>query len=204
METALAAERIGSAGPVGQATDAEIIRASRQSPDRFGALYDRYATVLYGYACLRVGRGPAEDVVADTFLAAFAQRHGYDLARASARPWLFGILTNKIAERGRAEKIHYRDARAWQNPVVEGIADRVADQVSAQAQRGRLAAALNRLNAADRHVLLLVAWGQLSYDEVAQALGIPPGTVASRLNRARRKVRAVLETTIEERTHDDG
>jgi RNA polymerase sigma factor (sigma-70 family) len=188
MVAVLAAERIG------EVTDAEIIRASWQSPDRFGALYDRYAPVLYGYAFLRIGRASAEDVVADTFLASFTQRHSYDIARSSARPWLFGILTNKIAERGRAEKIHYRaHARAWQSPVVEGMADRVADQVSAQAQRGRLAAALSRLNAADRHVLLLVAWGQLSYDEVAQALQIPPGTVASRLNRARRKVRAALD-----------
>jgi RNA polymerase sigma factor (sigma-70 family) len=187
METALAAERVG------EATDAEIIRASWETPDRFGMLYDRYATMLYGYACLRVGRGTAEDAVADTFLAAFAQRRGYDLTRAIARPWLFGILTNKIAERGRAEKIHYRAlARAWQDPVLEGIADRVADQVSAQAERGRLAAALGRLKAADRHVLLLVAWGQLSNVEVAQALGIPSGTVASRLNRARRKLRAAL------------
>jgi RNA polymerase sigma-70 factor, ECF subfamily len=194
METALAAEWVGATGPVGEATDAEIIRASWQIPDRFGALYDRYATVLYGYACLRVGRGPAEDVVADTFLAAFAQRHSYDPARASARPWLFGILTNKIVDRGRAEKIHYRAyARTWQNPVVEGMADRVAEQVTAQAQRRRLAAALSRLKAADRNVLLLVAWGQMSYDEVAQALGIPPGTVASLLNRARRKVRAALD-----------
>lgn len=187
-----------AAGSVGEVADAEIIRASWQSPDRFAALYDRYATVLYGYACLRVGRGPAEDVVADTFLAAFAQRRGYDLARSSARPWLFGILTNKIAQRSRAEKTHYRaHARAWQNPVVEGIADRVADRVNAQAQRGRLAGALSRLNAPDRDVLLLVAWGQLSYEEVAQALRIPPGTVASRLNRARRKVRAALDDETE-------
>jgi len=192
--TALAAGRIEPTGRVEEATDAQIIRRSWQSPQEFGTLYDRYATVLYGYACLRIGRGPAEDVVADTFLAAFSQRHSYDLARASARPWLFGILTNKIAERSRTEKIHYRaHARAWQNPVLDGIADQVADQVTARAQRGRLAAALSRLNAADRHVLLLVAWGQLSYDEVAQALRIPPGTVASRLNRARRKVRAALD-----------
>jgi RNA polymerase sigma-70 factor (ECF subfamily) len=188
MVTALAA------GPVGKATDAEVIRASWQSPDWFGTLYNRYVGVLYGYACLRVGQGSAEDVVADSFLVAFAQRRGYDLTRGSARPWLFGILTNKIAERGRAEKIHYRAyARAWQNTVVEGIADRVADQVTVQAQRGRLAATLCRLTAADRHVLLLIAWGQLSYHEVAQALGIPRGTVASRLNRARRKVRAALD-----------
>lgn len=188
METSL------TAGRVGEAADAAIIQASWQAPDRFGMLYDRYAAVLYGYAYARVGPGAAEDAVADTFLAAFAQRHRYDLTRASARPWLFGILTNKIAERQRAETIHYRAyARAWQSPVLEGVADRVADQVTAQAQRARLAAALSRLKPADRHVLLLVAWGELSYDEVAQALGIPPGTVASRLNRARRQIRAALD-----------
>ena len=59
-------------GRVGEATDSEIVHASWQSPDRFGSLYDRYATVLYGFACLRVGQGSADDVVADTFLAAFA------------------------------------------------------------------------------------------------------------------------------------
>jgi RNA polymerase sigma-70 factor (ECF subfamily) len=102
-------------------------------------------------------------------------------------------ITKKIAERSRTEKIHYRAyARAWQAPVVESLADRISDQVSAQAMRGRLVAAIGRLGRADRHVLLLIAWGDLTYDEVAQALDIPVGTVASRLNRARRKLRRAL------------
>src|SRR5438874_2742 len=134
------------AGRAGEATDAEVIEASWQVPDRFGALYDRYATMLYGYAAQRVGPAAAEDAVADTFLAAFSQRHDYDVARDSARPWLFGILTRKLARRGRAERIHYRAyARAWQPPVAEGMDERVAEAVSAQAQRARLAAALCRL-----------------------------------------------------------
>jgi RNA polymerase sigma-70 factor (ECF subfamily) len=176
------------------ATDAEIIEASWQTPDRFGALHDRYLATLYRYACQRVGPAAAEDVVADTFLAAFAQRQSYDIARSDARPWLFGILTRRIARWGRAEKTNFRAyARAWQAPVTEGVDERVADQVSAQAMRKRLAAALCRLSRADREVLLLISWGQLSYDEVAEALGIPVGTVASRLNRAKRKVREVLD-----------
>ena len=173
--------------------DSEIIHASLQVPDRFAALYERYAGVLFGYACQRLGRAAAEDAVADTFLAAFAQRRRYDLARTDARPWLFGILTNKIARRGRDERIHYRaSVRAWQAPVDDGPEEAVAERVSAQAQRGALAEALCRLSAADRSALLLFAWGQLSYDEVAQALEIPVGTVRSRLHRARRKVRAAL------------
>jgi RNA polymerase sigma factor (sigma-70 family) len=185
-----------AAGPAVAGTDAEVIQASWQAPDRFGVLYDRHADVLFGYASQRVGVVAAEDLVADTFLAAFAQRHRYDLTRPDARPWLFGILGNKISRRGRAEKIHYRAfARACQAQTGEGLAERVAEQVSAQAQRGRLAAALCRLSKADRNVLLLVAWGRLSYEEVAQALDIPIGTVRSRLHRARRTVRQALAET---------
>jgi len=174
-------------------TDAELVRASWDAPDRFGALYDRHVNALFGYACLRVGATAAEDVVADTFLAAFAQRRRYDLGRGSARAWLFGILSKKISDRGRGERVHYRAlARIGEGRPSDELDQRIADQVSAQAMRGHLADALGRLGKADRHVLLLVAWGELSYDEVAQALGIPVGTVASRLNRARRKVRQTL------------
>jgi RNA polymerase sigma-70 factor (ECF subfamily) len=183
----------GVAERAGEAMDSDIIRGSWQSPDLFGELYHRYSTGLYGYACQRVGKAEAEDLVADTFLAAFAQRHRYDLTRSSAKPWLFGILTNKIARHGRSERIHYRAyARSWQPPVVDGEDERVVEQIAARAQRARLAMALCRLARADRNVLLLVAWGQLSYDEVAEAMNIPIGTVRSRLNRARRKVREAL------------
>lgn len=64
--------------------------------------------------------------------------------------------------------------------------------MSRAAAQGPLAGALAALPAGDRHVLLLVAWADLTYQEVAEALDIPVGTVRSRLNRARRKVRSVL------------
>jgi RNA polymerase sigma factor (sigma-70 family) len=177
-------------------TDAEIIEASWQAPERFGALHERHLATLYRYAYQRVGPAAAEDVVADTFLAAFAQRRTYDVRRDSARPWLYGILTNKIARWGRTESAHFRAYARQPAGTVEGVADRVAEQVTAQAMRAALAAALCQLSPEDRDVLLLVAWGQLSYDEVGQALGIPTGTVASRLNRARRKVRLALGDNI--------
>jgi RNA polymerase sigma factor (sigma-70 family) len=180
----------------GEAVDADVIRASWTDPDRFAALYDRYAAQLYRYAYQRVGPQAAEDVVADTFLAAFGQRTSYDLARPDARPWLYGILTRKLARHHRTERADYRAlSKAVPDGVVDGPADRVAARVTAAAARAQLAAALARLSAADRDVLLLFAWGQLSYDEIAAALHIPPGTVRSRLNRARRKVREALGDT---------
>lgn len=83
-------------------------------------------------------------------------------------------------------------ARTGHDPVLEGHADLVAEQVSARALHRELAAALAQLSSGDRDVLLLVAWAYLSYEEVAAALRIPVGTVRSRLNRARRRTKAAL------------
>jgi len=186
-----AAELAG--GPACELADSAVIRESLRQPELFAVVYDRYAIVLHRYAGRRVGADAADDLVAATFLAAFGARRRYDLDRASARPWLFGILTKEIARRQRAEKARLRAlARVWSDRPADGLADRVADDVTAQAARGQLAAALARLSSAERGVLLLIAWADLSYDEAAQALGIPVGTVRSRLSRARRKVREEL------------
>ncbi len=173
--------------------DAAVIQASWDDADRFAALYDRHAAQLYRYAHRRVGPQTAEDVVADTFLAAFARRRSYDLGRADARPWLFGILTRALSRHRRTELTRYRVlCRTAPDAPVDAPDDAVAARVTAGAARAPLAAALAGLAARDRDVLLLVAWGGLSYEETADALGIPVGTVRSRLNRARRQVRAAL------------
>jgi RNA polymerase sigma-70 factor (ECF subfamily) len=141
----------------------------------------------------RVGREVAQDLVAETFLAAFKGRGGYDRARAEARPWLFGIATRLLARYWRAEQRRLEVLAAVPaEPPSPGHEERVAAELTARQLRRPLVAALTALPAGDRDALLLVAWAQLSYAEVAAALEIPVGTVRSRLNRARRKVRAEL------------
>jgi RNA polymerase sigma-70 factor (ECF subfamily) len=176
-------------------SDGAIIAASRHEPDRFGLLYDRYCAMLYRYAYRRLGpSGSAEDVVADAFVVAFRKRGGYDLSRSDARPWLFGILTREISKRHRAEEARYRAlGRAGAGDDVEEFTDRVDSAVAAQAVRGALAVALGRIRPVERDVLLLIAWGDLSYEEVAQSLHIKIGTVRSRLHRARQQLRAALQ-----------
>src|SRR5215831_1557119 len=182
--------------PAPDLADSAAIRESLQQPERFAVLYDRYAVALHRYAGRRVGDDVADDLVAATFLAAFRARRRYDPERESARPWLFGILTKEIERRHRTEKARFRALeRAWSERPADGVADRVAADVTAQAVRGALAAALARLSPDERSVLLLIAWGDLRYDEVALALDIPVGTVRSRLSRARRKVREALGGT---------
>ncbi|MFF4879242.1 MULTISPECIES: RNA polymerase sigma factor [unclassified Micromonospora] len=180
----------------GGVSDATAIAASRGDAEQFGVLYDRYAAQLYRYAHRRIGPERAEDVVAETFLAAFRRRGAYDLTRTDARPWFFGILTKEIARHRRAEEARYRAmGRAGSGDIADGFADRVAASVSAQANRRPLVDALRRLSPGDRDVLLLVAWSDLSYEEVAETLHIKIGTVRSRLHRARRKLRDALGYT---------
>jgi RNA polymerase sigma factor (sigma-70 family) len=176
-------------------SDAALIEASHRDPEEFGVVYDRYAAMLYRFAYRRLGSEAAEDVVAETFVAAFRRRASYDLSRTDARPWLFGILVKEISRHHRAEVTRLRLAAS--TPALQhddGLADRVAEVVSAGATSGALAAALARLAARDRDVLLLIAWGDLSYEQTATALGIAIGTVRSRLNRARRQIRESLGT----------
>jgi len=183
------------AGPAGlpRPSDAEIVRASLRSPSRFGEIFDRYADDILRYASSRLGSDLAEDITAETFLAAFRARGRYDLSRDNARPWLYGIAIRQIGKHARAER-RYRDAlsRVQAERVSADFGDRVADQVTAEQLRPRLAAVLSALPRQDRELLLLVAWTDLSYEESAQALGVSVSAVKSRLHRIRRRTRAAL------------
>jgi len=170
--------------------DAQVVAQSLEQPELFALLYDRYAPDIHRYVTRRLGDGAADDVTADTFLTAFRIRSRYDLTRTNARPWLYGIAGNLIGKQRRTEVRALKAlARTGHDPVAASWVEDTESRLDAQ---GPLAGALAALPAGDRHVLLLVAWAELTYQEVAEALGIPVGTVRSRLNRARRKVRTAL------------
>jgi RNA polymerase sigma factor (sigma-70 family) len=174
-------------------SDAVVIWRSLREPEAFAMIFDRHSATIGRYLARRVGRDTAQDLLAETFLAAFRGRHGYDRARPVARLWLFGIATRILAGHWRTEERRLRLlAAAPAETASPGPEERVAAAVSAWQLRGPLAEAVAGLSAGDRDVLLLIAWADLSYPEVAAALNIPTGTVRSRLNRARRTVRAEL------------
>ncbi|HXC83232.1 MAG TPA: RNA polymerase sigma factor [Trebonia sp.] len=176
--------------------DAFVIQLSRHEPEQFTVLFRRHASHIQRYVVHRLGQDAADDIVAETFLLAFRQRGSYDQTRADARPWLYGIATNLIGRHRRAEIRMYRAlARTGIDPVMQSFTDTVDDRVSANTASRRLATALARLPAELRDTLLLVAWGDLSYEEVATALGVPIGTVRSRVSRARSKLRRTLGNT---------
>ncbi|MCA2189891.1 RNA polymerase sigma factor [Nonomuraea cavernae] len=174
--------------------DATLIEQSWRRPDAFASLYDRYFREIHRYAAGRLGTQLADDLAAETFLVAFRKRRSFDPARGAVRPWLYGIATNLVAQHRRSE---VRRLRAFQRTPLDdgaddGHEDTVAARVAAASAHQPLTTALESLPDGDRDVLLLVALADLSYEEVAQTLNIPFGTVGSRLNRVRRKLRAAL------------
>lgn len=175
--------------------DATLIAQSLRAPERFGVLFDRHAPAIFRYVARRLGPDAADDIVAETFLTAFRARDRYDTTRPDAGPWLYGIATRLIGRHRREEVRFFRAiARTGVDPAAEPVADQATDRAAAGAVRRQLAEAVAGLSRAHRDVLLLTAGG-LDYAEVASALGIPAGTVSSRLVRARRKVRVTLGAT---------
>lgn len=171
--------------------DASCIAASLAAPHAFGTLYDRHAATVFRYVCSRLGPD-ADDVVGDTFVIAFRIRSKFDASRGrSALPWLLGIATKAIAKRRDAE------LRWIRRPAPDGPAADRTDEVESRVDGALLSpwlrASLEQLRRGDREALLLHVVGDLSVEDVGQALGIPPGTVKSRLHRARTILAAQLE-----------
>ncbi|MET8047829.1 MULTISPECIES: RNA polymerase sigma factor [unclassified Streptosporangium] len=166
---------------------------SLDDPGYFDDLFRRHAPPIHRYAARRLGSHLADDIVAATFHQALKHRHSYDPARGDTLSWLWTIATNLIRRHHRSEARLYRAlARTGVDPVIEGHADRVVDQVTAATVTPHLAKALAGLRKVDRDLLLLVAWGELTYQQVADVLDVPVGTVRSRLNRTRAKLRKAL------------
>jgi RNA polymerase sigma factor (sigma-70 family) len=188
----------------GTRSDAEVIRRSRHEPEQFALLFRRHAASISRYVTRRLGPDAAEDIVAETFLAAFRQRGSYDLNRPDARPWLYGIAGNLVRRHHRDEVRQLRALeRTGTDPVAESFADRLDARLTADAASRAVAAAIASLNSGQRDVVLLVTWAELSYDQVAEALGVPAGTVRSRMNRARTRLRAALSDVNPAATFDD-
>ena len=181
-------------------SDAAVIAASLDDPVRFGAIFDRHATVLHRYLVRRLGPDEAEGMVGEIFRIAFEKRASYDLDRSLARPWLYGIASNLLA-RHRHGEARRLDATARLVNTSVAASDLLAD-IDARIDASRLwadvAAAIASLPQGERDTLLLFAWEGMPYDQIAAALDVPVGTVRSRLNRARGRLRELVGASEEE------
>jgi RNA polymerase sigma-70 factor (ECF subfamily) len=182
-------------------SDAHVIAASLDDPEVFSALYDRHAGLLFRYLIRRVGRDTADELLGETFRIAFERRATFDCERPDARPWMYGIATNLLAKHRRSEarRLH-ATARlaAAVSPLTE--TDTVIAAVDASVAWPKVAEAITQLPDGERDALLLYAWEDLRYQDVAAALDVPVGTVRSRINRARTRLRELFAASGREPT----
>jgi RNA polymerase sigma factor (sigma-70 family) len=175
--------------------DADLIDRSLLHPEAFAAIFDRHFRAIHRYLARRVGSDRADDLAAAVFTVAFERRGRFSDQFGTALPWLYGIATNLLRnERRQEQRMLERIASLSEEQRLRAV---TSDADSEREQQ--VAAALARLHPGRRDVLLLYAWAELSYDEIAEALEIPVGTVRSRLARARSDMRAALTDDPKER-----
>jgi RNA polymerase sigma-70 factor (ECF subfamily) len=190
---------IGKEQVMSSPSDAEVIGRSQVEPEAFGVIYDRHAATLLRFLGRRAGGKVAEGLVGELFRIAFERRKAFDPSRGSALPWLYGIGSNLLLKHRRGEA---RRLRANARMAASGEAtDRRASAAALDARVlfPRVAEAIEALPDDERQALLLFAWEDLPYQSVAEALELPIGTVRSRLNRARARLRELLEPKGKER-----
>ncbi|WP_435971194.1 RNA polymerase sigma factor [Streptomyces sp. Qhu_M48] len=167
-------------------------------PSALGEAYDEHARVLYHYAFRVCGdRTAAEDVVSATFLESWRCRGKVHAEGGSLRPWLLGIATNIM--RGSVREARRRDAALARMPergVLPDFADDVLARMTDGEQVRAARAALGKLRRREREVFTLVVWAGLDYAAAGEALGIPVGTVRSRLSRSRDRLRKLADAEL--------
>lgn len=178
-------------------TDPELWRrVTEGDAAAFGDLYDRHVRSVYNF-CFRqtANWAQAEDVVSEVFLVAWRRRRDVRLVTGSGSslPWLLGVAVNVLRNGARSSRrgaaaIRRLDGAASEPDFSDELVGRLADQE----QMARVLEVVERLQPQEQDVLALCAWAGLSYDEGAVALGVPVGTVRSRLSRAREHLRELL------------
>jgi RNA polymerase sigma-70 factor (ECF subfamily) len=174
-------------------------RVRAGDPDAFRELFDEHVRAVYNHAFRLTGNwSAAEDVVSLTFLEAWRLRDRVEVSvdGGSLRPWLLGIATNIARNVRRAARRHdVALARLPKEEAVPDFAEEVTARINDREQLALVRTALAALRKPEREVLALCVWSGLDYAEAAEALGVPIGTVRSRLSRARKKLNKLVIAT---------
>ncbi len=174
-------------------SDADLIRASLEDPEQFAPVFERHYRAVYAYLARRVGPDAGADLASEAFVVAFRKRATFRSEAKSAAPWLMGIAANLARRHARSARRGRRAVRRLSGADVVAWDEDAEPRLDAERLRGALTEAISGLRSQDREILLLYALSDLSYPEIAEALGIPPGTVRSRMFRMRRVIRNHME-----------
>jgi len=169
------------------ASDQSLWEASaRGDQGAFTELYERHAGTIYNYLFRRLADwSEAEDLTAVVFLEAFRRRKQVVVVDGKLLPWLYGIATNVLRNRRRALWRHRHLVAQLTDHSVKAVEPDAATRAEAAMQMRSVLARIATLPRLQQDVIALCLWSGLSYEEAAVALGVPVGTVRSRLSRAR-------------------
>lgn len=175
-----------------ETTDADLLGPVRDGDvPAFAELFERHGRRVLGH-CFRRTADPAlaEDCLSMVFLEAWRHRREVRLAGHSLLPWLLAVANNVLRNQHRSLR-RYRAAlgRMPAPPAEPDFAEDVAGRLDDQRRVRAVVDLVGRLGQADRDVLELCVWDGLTYEEAAVAMGVPVGTVRSRLSRARERLR---------------
>src|SRR4051812_15406364 len=180
----------------------EGLRERIRAGDRgaFAELYAEHARSVYNHAFRLTGDwSVAEEVMGDTFLDAWRGRQQLDPGEGTLKPWLLGVATNKArnANRGIGRRLAFLARRPAPAPVAD-FAEEAAGRIDDARQLAAVQEVYGRLRRGEQEVLALCVWSGLDYAQAAEAMGIPVGTVRSRLSRARARLRKLAEQRLAE------
>lgn len=169
-------------------------RACEGDTGAFATVFERHADAVHTHCARRTGSWTdAQDLTSLVFLEAWRQRRRVHFVDGSARPWLLAVATNLARNDTRARRRYARAlARIPTDRHAADVADEAIHDIATEELAVAVAGCMTQLRAEDQEVLSLCDMGELSYGEAAAVLGIPIGTVRSRLSRARTKLRALL------------
>ncbi len=184
-----------------EAADGDLLAMAGSEPEAFGELFKRHSRSVYAFCARRTGNlDLAEDLTSVVFMEAFRRRRTLKLSNTSALPWLFGVANNVVRNADRSLR-RYRSALDRIPVPANGMSSEedAMERLRAQEALASALEAMSALRQGEQDVVLLVLWSEFSYVDAATALGIPVGTVRSRLASARAKFKdsaPVTSTTI--------
>ncbi len=162
----------------------------------FGELFERHHVLIYNFCFRRTGSwSTAEDLTAVVFLEAWRTRRQMQLHDGSLLPWLYAIATNVTRHQHRST-VRHRAALARVASRVTNVpdhADEIIDRISDEQRMRQVLSAFNQLPQRERDVLDLAVFANLEYAQIGAVLGIPIGTVRSRLSRGRNRLRGIVD-----------
>jgi RNA polymerase sigma factor (sigma-70 family) len=171
--------------------------AASRDGDAFGELFERHADAVYNHCFRRTGSwSVAEDLTSVVFLEAWRRRRQVEFHGESVLPWFLAVANNAIRNSDRSIRRYRRLLSKLPRPTpIPDQSEEAIGRVDDERTMRNVLEAFNRLSAQDQEIVSLCDWTGLGYEDAAMALGVPIGTIRSRLSRARARLREHLGQT---------